>query len=186
MLVRRFAVIGACASLVACGGDRATSPPAAAAEAKLAGPNAPENLRPAPGEVLAVKAAAQGTQNYECKPGDGGAFAWKLVAPEAELSDDSGKRIGHHYAGPTWEGVDGSKVVGEVEARADAPGGKAIPWLLLKAKMTSGTGAFAKITSVQRLDTVGGLPPSSGCDAEHAGAKQNVEYRATYYFYSAP
>jgi hypothetical protein len=189
MLVRRLSVavpIAFVSALVACGGESATSAPASAAGPKPPIPEAPESLRPPPGEVLAVKAVAQGTQNYECRAGDGGTFAWKLVAPEAELADSSGKRIGHHYAGPTWESVDGSKVVGEVKTRVDAPDGQAIQWLLLKAKMTSGSGVFAKVTSVQRLDTVGGLAPSTGCDAQHPGAKQNVGYSATYYFYAAP
>jgi hypothetical protein len=130
---------------------------------------------------------AKGNQIYECQGGDGGPYAWKLLGPEADLADESAKPIGKHYAGPTWESTDGSKVVAEVSARADAPGGQAIPWLLLKAKSASGPGTtFAKVTSVQRVDTFGGMAPSSGCEAQHAGAQEKVPYRATYYFYTKP
>jgi hypothetical protein len=151
----------------------------------LAAPQVPDNLRAGDGEVLTAKGLAHGTQNYECAASDKGGFAWKLVGPEAQLADDSGKPLAHHFAGPTWESPDGSRVVGEVKAKADAPGGNAIPWLLLKAKSTSGSGIFGKVTSIQRLDTSGGVAPATGCDAASVGKKQNVEYRATYYFYSS-
>jgi hypothetical protein len=144
----------------------------------------PESLRPAANEVLVLKASATGTQNYECRAGDGGVPAWTLVGPDAQLADDGGKALGRHYAGPTWESTDGSKVVGEVKAKAPAPDGRSVPWLLLKAKSTSGTGVFSRVTSIQRTDTVGGLAPETGCDAQHAGAKQASPYRALYSFYA--
>jgi hypothetical protein len=46
---------------------------------------------------------------------------WTLKAPEADLFDANGRAIGRHYAGPTWELMDGSEVVGKFKARADAP-----------------------------------------------------------------
>ena len=143
----------------------------------------PESLRPGSDELLVLKASAAGTQNYECRA-SGGGFAWALVGPDAVLTDDAGKTIGRHYAGPTWESTDGSKVVAEVKARADAPGGRSVPWLLLKAKTTSGTGVFSRVTSIQRTDTVGGVAPETGCDAQHAGARQASPYRAAYTFYA--
>jgi hypothetical protein len=160
-------------------------PPAAEVATKLAPPTVPETIKTGEGDVLTAKLSAKGTQNYECQAGEKASFAWKLVGPEADLTDDTGKSVGHHYTGPTWESIDGSKVVGEVKARADAPGGKGVPWLLLKPKSVSGAGVFGKVTAVQRVDTEGGLAPAAGCDAQHTGAKQNIPYRATYYFYSA-
>jgi hypothetical protein len=71
-----------------------------------------------------------------------------------------------------------------VKARADAPGGRSIPWLLLEAKTTSGTGVFSRVTSIQRTDTVDGLAPETGCDAQHLGARQASPYRAVYSFYA--
>ena len=135
----------------------------------------PENLKPATGE-LAMIVPAKGVQIYECRNGQ-----WAFVAPEAELFDASGKRIGRHYAGPQWEAADGSKVAGSVKARADAPEAGAIPWLLLDAKSVGSEGAFSKVTSVQRVATHGGVAPAGGCAP--AGAQARVGYTADYYFF---
>jgi hypothetical protein len=67
--------------------------------------------------------------------------------------------------------------------RADAPEPGAIPWLLLAAAEHTGSGVFATVTHIQRLDTVGGAAPSEGCDEAHAGAEVREPYTATYAFY---
>ena len=85
----------------------------------------PANLQPA-NESLAQVVPAKGVQIYECRDAK-----WVFVAPEADLFDRYGRKIGTHYAGPVWEAADGSKVLGAVKARADAPQAGAIPWLLL-------------------------------------------------------
>jgi hypothetical protein len=144
----------------------------------------PDALRAPAGEAVVVKASADGTQVYECAAGEDAGFAWKLVGPDAVLTDARGEKIGKHYAGPTWEALDGSKVVGVVKQKADAPAAGAIPWLLLAAKSNEGTGTFGKVTSIQRVDTVGGAAPAGGCDASKAAARQSVPYKATYYFYA--
>ena len=120
-----------------------------------------EALRPPAGQVLALEARATGVQIYECKAAkdDPSQFSWTLKAPEANLKDPSGKPVGKHYAGPTWEASDGSKVMGELVAKSDAPAAGAIPWLLLRAKSTSGSGVFGAIVSIQRLKTSGGIAP---------------------------
>src|SRR5437764_6991029 len=143
----------------------------------------PENLRVADGQSLLLRAAARGAQIYACrvKAADPAAFEWALKAPEAELVDQSGARIGRHYAGPTWESADGSRVVGEVMQRSPAQG--AIPWLLLRARSNEGAGALASVKYVQRVDTVGGLAPSAGCDTAHEGTEARVSYSANYDFY---
>jgi hypothetical protein len=145
----------------------------------------PQLLPPAPAASL-LRATAQGSQIYVCgaKSGGGG-FEWTLKAPDAVLSDASGQPVAKHYAGPTWEANDGSKVVGEIAARDDAPGGQAIPWLLLRAKSHEGTGQFAGVSYIQRVDTAGGIAPASGCDAGHDGQEQRVPYTAVYVFYRA-
>jgi Protein of unknown function (DUF3455) len=97
---------------------------------------------------------------------------------------DKGERIGRHYGGPTWEANDGSKVVGEVQERADAPRPGAVPWLLLKARSNQGEGTFKGVTYIQRVDTEGGTAPTDGCDAQHSGAEVRVDYKAAYYFYA--
>lgn len=128
-----------------------------------------------------------GVQIYACLPNQQNPprYAWVFQAPAADLSDRSGKDVGRHYDGPTWEANDGSKVVGEVIARDNGPSSAAIPWLLLRAKSTAGKGIFGKIASIQRLHTVGGLAPQAGCDGAHAGQRTRVAYSADYYFYVA-
>ena len=145
----------------------------------------PESLRVPDGQALLLRAAARGAQIYTCKvkTAEPPAFEWALKAPEAELFDQSGARIGRHYAGPTWESADGSRVVGEVMQRSAVQG--AIPWLLLRAKSNEGAGLFASVKYVQRVDTVGGVAPSAGCDAAHANAEARVDYSANYDFYGA-
>lgn len=138
----------------------------------------PENLKPGANESLAMIAAAKGVQVYECHAG-----AWAFIAPEAELFDAGGKTVGRHYGGPSWEAADGSKVVGTVKARADAPAPNAIPWLLLGAKSVGPEGTFSKVTSVQRVATAGGMAPAGGCAEE--GGRARVAYTADYYFYTA-
>ena len=73
--------------------------------------------------------------------------------------------------------------MGEVVQRSPVQG--AIPWLLMRAKSNEGAGALAGVKYIQRVDTVGGVAPSSGCDAAHAGAEARVEYSANYDFYGA-
>jgi len=145
----------------------------------------PAALAPPAGSVLLFELGARGVQIYACqaKPDDATAFVWTFKAPEAELLNGRGELVGSHFAGPTWQGNDGSAVVGTVLERADSPDPGAIPWLLLEAKEHAGSGAFSTITHVQRLNTAGGAAPSAGCDAAHAGAEVREPYEATYAFY---
>jgi hypothetical protein len=144
----------------------------------------PANLAPPAGSVLLFELRARGVQIYACEanPDDASAFVWTFKAPEAELFNRRGEVAGHHFAGPTWQGLDGSAVVGEVLERADSPDTGSIPWLLLEATEHAGTGAFSTITFIQRLDTVGGAAPAEGCDADHAGDEVRQPYEATYAF----
>jgi len=150
-------------------------------------PDAPEALRPPAEQALTLEALATGVQIYECSAGQAQPerFEWVFKAPEAELSDRAGRKVGKHYAGPTWESTDGSKVVGEVKARDAGPDPGAIPWLVLTAKSNSGTGVFAHTRTIQRLQTVGGKAPSEPCSRDNAQQVSRVPYKATYYFYSA-
>lgn len=147
----------------------------------------PAKLKVPDGQTLALEASASGVQIYACGPGkaDPARFEWAFKAPEADLFDKAGKKIGTHYAGPSWESTDGSKVVGEVKAKDDGPDPVAIPWLLLSAKANSGTGVFAKVVSIQRLNTVGGKAPADGCDQAHAGTEARIAYKANYSFWIA-
>jgi hypothetical protein len=137
------------------------------------------------GQPLLLRAAARGAQIYTCKAkaAEPAAFEWVLRAPDAELFDQNGAKIGRHYAGPTWESADGSRVVGEVMERSPVEG--AVPWLLLRAKSNEGVGVLASVKYIQRVDTIGGVAPSAGCDAAHAGVEARVDYSANYDFYGA-
>ena len=150
-------------------------------------PLVPENLRTPATEVLSLETEAAGVQIYECNASKEAPtrFEWIFKAPEADLFDRAGNKVGKHYAGPTWESNDGSKVVGEVKARDDGPDPNAIPWLLLSAKSTSGTGVFSRIKSIQRVHTVGGRAPAEACSQAQAGKMARVGYKAEYYFYMA-
>ena len=152
----------------------------------LVPPEVSNALRPAAGETLFLEALATGSQVYECVPkaDEPGFYAWAFKAPEATLTDKSGQPLGKHYGGPTWESLDGSQVVGEVKARAAGPDRRAIPWLLLTAKSTSGTGVFAATKSIQRVNTTGGVGPTAPpCMPSTANQVLRVPYTATYYFY---
>lgn len=142
-------------------------------------------VAPPAGARLLLAAGADGVQIYACEP-QGNGLAWVFKAPEAALFEAGGRQIGRHFAGPSWQAEDGSTVVGEVVAKADAPGGGAVPWLLLRAKAHNGEGGFAAVAFIERLDTKGGLAPAGGCDAAHRGAEARMRYSATYRFYAAP
>src|SRR5262245_58404963 len=141
-------------------------------------PSVPATLQAPAGQALAVETAATGVQIYECRGGK-----WEFRAPEADLFDRKGNKIGTHYAGPTWESNDGSKVVAGVAARSDAPDANAIPWLLLTAKSNAGNGTFGQTKSIQRVSTIGGTTPTEACGAANAGKLARIAYKATYYFY---
>ena len=158
---------------------------ATAADGGVTPPDVPVALRAPAGQSAFLVALAKGVQIYECvaKAEPPGSYEWKLTGPEAVLADASGKTIGKHFAGPTWEANDGSAVVGEVKARDPGPNASAIPWLLLAAKNTSGNGVLAATKSVQRVDTSGGVAPADPCGAAQLKQVARVAYTAKYYFY---
>lgn len=153
----------------------------------LATPTTPPAIAAPNHTRVILQLRGTGAQIYACraKAGDGEAFEWALVGPEAELFDAQGKAVLKHSAGPTWESTDGSRVLGKLEAKADAPDATAIPWLLLSAKASGSAGILSHVSYVQRVDTQGGKAAPGGCDALNADAEQRVEYAATYYFYES-
>jgi len=160
---------------------------AAGAGAQTSTVRVPDRLAARSDESLAMVVSARGVQIYECraKKGEPAGFEWAFVAPEAELYDSRGSRIGRHYAGPSWEANDGSRVQGTMKERVDAPIGSTIPWLLLTTRSAGPAGAFSKVTAIQRVNTVGGVPPSTGCEDGAVGKRARVSYTADYYFYAA-
>jgi hypothetical protein len=144
-------------------------------------PELPPTLRPA-GLAVYLDVPATGVQIYTCGKNDAGAFAWIFKAPDAQLFDTQKRPIGKHYAGPTWEGNDGGKVVGAVKANAPAPSPNTIPWLLLDIKSSEGSGQFTQAKGILRIATTGGAAPAQGCAEAQAGSENRVPYTATYLF----
>ena len=143
----------------------------------------PESLRVPPGHAVLLRASAVGAQIYTCQATLAG-YEWVFQAPEAGLFSGQVQLIGTHYAGPTWQAPDGSRVVGARVEAADAPNPASIPWLLLRATAHEGSGPFSEVTYIQRVLTGGGVaPPAQSCDAAHVGEEARVDYIAVYYFY---
>jgi uncharacterized protein DUF3455 len=132
----------------------------------------------AAGETPVLTVHAEGAQVYECKAGTDGKLAWAFREPIATLLVD-GKTVGRHSAGPNWEHSDGSAVVGK--AAGNAPGATAddIPWLKLEVISRRGSGILSGVTTVQRINTQGGML-AGACDA--AGAFRSAPYSADYVF----
>jgi Protein of unknown function (DUF3455) len=144
----------------------------------------PAALTPPATESLKTKVSAVGVQIYICNATLAGTYVWTFLAPQANLFNDDGKLIGTHFIGPTWQGNDGSSVVGSkvTGAVVDA---SAVPWLLLKGvSHAAEDGRFSDVSYVQRLSTVGGVAPTDVCDATHnLGTVVQVPYSADYFFY---
>jgi len=128
------------------------------------------------------RANARGVQVYTCEVGGDGSYLWVLDHPEAELMDEKGQNIGRHFAGPNWEMIDGSRVGGHIVKRQASPDGS-IPWMLLSSSAHSGYGMVQHAEYITRIDTKGGVPDPTACDAKHAKGLVRVPYTATYVFY---
>jgi hypothetical protein len=165
-------------------------------------PAVPTTIQVPVGHTARLVGHAVGTQNYICLPASAG-FAWTLVTPQATLFNDSGRQIATHYFSPnpmengtmrvTWQhSSDTSTAWAQaLPPSADpafvAPG--AIPWLLLRvvgAHRSSTEGdALSAATYVHRVNTSGGMAPSTGCSiAAEIGNRAFVPYTADYIFYS--
>jgi hypothetical protein len=135
--------------------------------------NAPE------GAKVVYHVYARGVQIYRWN-----GSAWALYGPDAILSADAGGNsvVGTHDVGPKWHSNSGSTVEGAVVDRC-TPNPNAIAWLLLSGK-ASGNGIFSSVTHIQRVNTVGGLAPST--PGAFVGAEVRIDYSAEYFFYRAP
>jgi len=132
----------------------------------------------APGEIPIADIHAEGAQIYECKPDPGGELTWQFREPVATLLI-AGKTVGRHYAGPTWELLDGSAVSGRVMASSPAGSPNDIPLLKLNVVWARGVGLLAGVTTIQRLNTKGGAVQGP---CQSAGAFQSAPYSADYAF----
>jgi len=181
-MTTRIASLATAAAVIAATAGCATAPPAIPAPQDV-----PAALRAPAGQEPYIQVHASGVQVYECaaKADAPGGWAWQFRSPEATLTDAAGKTVGRHFAGPSWASTDGATIVGQLSASAPAPDKGDIPWLLLSIKSRDGQGLLAQTASVQRLDTEGGVAPSSACGAGNARQVERVGYTATYVFWRA-
>jgi len=138
-----------------------------------------QQLRVGAGNVVVLDAFGVGVQIYTWN-----GTIWTGPVPAATLFADAGDHgvVATHFAGPTWESNSGSRVVGAAIDRC-TPDPDSIPWVLLGAASTEGSGIFAKVTFIQRLHTVGGNAPTA--PGTTVGEEARVPYTAEYVFYKA-
>jgi hypothetical protein len=148
-------------------------------------PDTPQALRPPKGEILLFHLKGKGKQIYVCQQSVS-TYTWKLKAPDAQLFGESGELVGRHFAGPTWESNAGSRVTGKMMASVPSPDSNSIPWLLLTMTSRDSTGLMARVQSIQRLNTKGGVAPAAGCGPGNASNETSIPYEADYYFYGEP
>jgi len=143
----------------------------------LAGARLPDAIA-VTGDTLVVTLHAVGAQIYDCKADPDGKLAWQFREPIATLLMN-GKTVGRHYAGPSWELDDGSRIVGRLAASAPGTTSRDIPWLKLEATSQPETGRLAGTTVIQRINSKGGA--AEGPCAWN-GALLSVPYSADYVF----
>lgn len=182
-----------------------SSPQPVYADDVITPPPVPANIQVPAGNVPYLVGHAAGTQNYVCLP-SGDTFRYTLFTPQATLFNDDMEEIMTHYFGPNpdeggtiraaWQhSQDTSTVWGQVmpgnsstDPKYVAPG--AIAWLLVtivgdQAGPTGGD-KLTQTTYIQRVNTSGGVAPSTGCSsASNIGSQAFVPYTTDYYFYKA-
>jgi hypothetical protein len=191
------------ASVIALGMAFNIALPHAARAQTVTPPPVPDDLRVDAPDVAFLVGHAIGTQNYVCQPARSiGQVAWTLFTPQATLFGEQLEQITTHFFSPNpaegrivraaWQASgDTSTVWGRVVASstdANFVKADAIPWLKLeKAGAQAGpTGgeSISRTTFIQRLNTEGGVAPSTGCARPtDIGNKAFVPYTADYFFY---
>ena len=131
----------------------------------------------APGETGIVTLHAEGAQIYDCKAGTDGKLAWAFREPIATLLLD-GKTVRVKVDGGATV-ADGSGVTGKVLANAPGKSANDIAWLKLEVTARRGSGVLSGATTVQRINTAGGVM-SGACDK--AGAFHSAPYATDYVF----
>jgi hypothetical protein len=152
----------------------------------------PASIQVPAGSKLLLHVYGKGVQVYTCQVSavDTTQYAWVLLEAKAILyaGAEYGEKAVRHYFNanhhPVWETEDGSSVEGTKLQQADAPDQGAIPWLLLKASSSSGTGPIVSTAFIQRINTKGGKAPATGADVRQKGQKIEVAYSAEYLFYA--
>lgn len=174
--------------------------------ARIEVPPVPLNLEVEAGNSVFMQGHAIGTQNFICLLTAAGSMDWTFIGPQATLfltfNGDPVRQNATHYLSadpldvntfrPTWQhSGDSSRVWGGNAQTSSDPNfveAGAIPWLRLDAvrKELGPTGGsiLAETTFIHRLNTSGGLKPTTGCSqVSQIGTLKFVPYVADYYFY---
>ncbi|HUQ28829.1 MAG TPA: DUF3455 domain-containing protein [Usitatibacter sp.] len=156
--------------------------PAAAALTEPA--NIAPLLRAPANETPAFVLNGNGVYIYQCRQSllDANAFEWAFVVPDATLYEGTRGTARHATVGLFESLSDRSSLSGVVRT-SQAAGVRNLPWVLMRAQPLAANGMFAGITSVQRVNTVGGAAPTGGCGPGNIGEEARVAYQADYYFY---
>ena len=152
-----------------------------------AAPDVPAEIAVEEGHKPFLDANAVGVQIYSCSA-PGGSYRWSLVAPRADLHDRSGKLLGTHFGGPSWQAKDGSLVKAALDGRVTVDS-TAIDWFRLRVtqEVAGADGdRLVGTTFIQRIHTAGGLAPApETCNAETLGDVEETPYTAVYVFWKA-
>lgn len=146
--------------------------------ASVAGADVPDAIA-ASGETPVATIQAQGAQVYECKADPSGKLTWQFREPIAALYEQE-RTVGRHFAGPTWELADGSAVRAKVTGRAPGATVNDIPLLRLEVTSHKGSGQLTDVTTIQRVNTKGGVAQGS---CAQAGTLLSAPYSADYVFF---
>ncbi len=165
-------------------------------------PPVPADIQVPSGNKVFLEGHGVGTQNYVCLP-SGKDFKFALFTPQATLFSDDNRQVTTHYFSPnpleagtirvTWQDSrDTSIVWGQVTHSSSDPSfvdKNAIAWLLVqRAGSQDGPGGGDTLTGttfIQRLNTSGGVAPSTGCKTSNdVGHQAFVPYTADYFFYT--
>jgi hypothetical protein len=155
-------------------------------------PDVPDKIQAPAGNEAFREGDAVGTQDYICLPS-----GWTFFGPQATLFNDHDKQIITHFLSPnpfekdtppraTWQDSEDTSKVWGLTLVSVSPDPNAIPWLLLKVVGAqdgpTGGDDLSETTFIQRVNTVGGLAPSTACTV---GMMALVPYSAEYFFYKA-
>lgn len=207
---RVLRMVGATALAVACTVAASQS----AHADRVTPPRVPDELQVPAGNKAFLVGHAIGTQNYVCLPcpnpstpagmcPDASGFAWLLFTPEATLFRDNDRQVITHFFSPnpfehgtiraTWQH---SRDTSTVWARLFRPPSLdphfvargAVAWLLLQVSGAqdgpTGGHELTATTFVHRVNTSGGVAPSTACTASEVGAEAFMPYSADYVFYT--
>lgn len=145
----------------------------------------PALIQVAAGNAMVLKTKAKGTITYQCSKEKDPLtnYKWSIVGPRAVLMNEADTKIGS-YSGPParWEVEDGSFVTGS-QVAVSRNGEKNIPFQLVKTDLSGGQGVLTTIGYVQRVNTKGGVAPSTKCSVDNEGEKSEVDYQADYWFW---